>query len=156
MMDTIRCEVVTVEREIYAEEVNAVLVPGVWGQLGILPKHAPLITSLAVGELVIRREGHEDVLIAIHGGFMEVRENKVTVLADTAERAEEIDVARAEAAKDRAEALLKRSASDEEFERARAALRRASLRLKVARRRRRWPRERPQMPSAEGGRQSHH
>jgi len=149
-MDTILCEVVTAEREIFSEQVTEVLAPGVWGQLGILPKHAPLITSLTVGELIIRREGHEDELIAIHGGFMEVRENKVTVLADTAERAEEIDISRAEEARDRAEALLKESVSEEDFQRARAALRRASLRLTVARRRRRWPRERPQPPSAQG------
>jgi len=146
-MATLRCEVITAERVLYADDVNMVLAPGAWGQLGILPKHAPLITSLTMGELIIRKEGEEDVHIAIHGGFMEVRDNRVTVLADTAERAEEIDIARAEAAKARAEALLKRSVSDEEFERARAALRRASLRLKVAKRRRR--RERPQRPPAE-------
>jgi len=149
-MDTLFCEVVTVERQLYAGEADMVLAPGAWGQLGILPHHAPLITDLTEGELIIRREGQEDVLIAIHGGFMEVRGNKVTVLADVAERAEEIDIARAEAARARAEALLKRAASDEEFERARAALRRATLRLRVAERRRRWPRERPQMTPSEG------
>jgi F-type H+-transporting ATPase subunit epsilon len=148
-METIRCEVVTVEREIFSEDVSEVLAPGVWGQLGILPKHAPLITSLSVGELIIRREGLEDESFAIHGGFMEVRENRVTVLADTAERAEDIDIARAEVARERAESMLKESASEEDFERARAALRRASLRLTVAqRRRRRWPREAPPRPSA--------
>jgi len=149
-MGTMRCEVVTAERIIYADDVNEVLAPGVWGQLGILPRHAPLITSLREGELIIRKEGHEEVLIAIHGGFMEVRENQVIVLADTAERAEEIDIARAEAAKARAEALLKQPVSDDEFERARAELRRATLRIKVAERRRRRPRERPQMPASEG------
>lgn len=149
-MDTIYCEVVTAERIIYADNVNEVLAPGAWGQLGILPRHAPLITSLTEGELIIRKEGRQDELIAIHGGFMEVRGNRVTVLADTAERAEEIDIARAEAAKARAEALLKQPVSEEEFERARAALRRATLRLRVAERRRRWPRQRPPMPASEG------
>jgi F-type H+-transporting ATPase subunit epsilon len=149
-MDTIRCEVVSVEREIYADDVNELLAPGVLGQLGILPKHAPLITSLTMGELIIRKEGHEDEHIAIHGGFMEVREDRVTVLADTAERAGEIDVARAEAARERAKTMLEESEGEEDFERARAALRRASLRLAVAKRRRRWPRERPRMPTGEG------
>ena len=151
-MDTILCEVVTAERMIFADQVNEVLAPGVWGQVGILPKHAPLITSLSMGELVIRKDGDEDVLIAIHGGFMEVREDIVTVLADTAERAEEIDTARAEEARAAAESRLKDSESQEDLERARAALRRASLRLKVAGRKRRWPRERPGMgaPGSEG------
>jgi F-type H+-transporting ATPase subunit epsilon len=149
-MDTILCEVVTAEREIYSEMVSEVLAPGVWGQLGILPKHAPLMTSLTEGELIIRREGCEDELIAIHGGFMEVRENKVTVLADTAERAEEIDVSRAEEARARAQALLKQPISEEDFQKARAALRRASLRLTVAKRGRRWPRQRPERPAAQG------
>jgi F-type H+-transporting ATPase subunit epsilon len=149
-MDTILCEVVTVEREIYSDQVSELLAPGIWGQVGILPKHAPLITALTVGELVIRKEGREDEHIAIHGGFMEVREDRVTVLADTAERAEEIDIARAEEARQRAEALLHESVSEEDFERARAALRRASLRLSVAKRRRRWPRERPPVPPAPG------
>ena len=149
-MDTIRCEVVTAEREIYADDVNEVLAPGAWGQLGILPQHAPLITSLSAGELTIRKQNEEDLHIAIQGGFMEVRENKVTVLADTAERADEIDTARAEAARDRAEELLKESVSEEDFERARAALRRAGLRLTVAKRRKRRPRERPQTPTVQG------
>jgi F-type H+-transporting ATPase subunit epsilon len=151
-METILCEVVTAERMIFADLVNEVLAPGVWGQVGILPKHAPLITSLSAGELVIRKDGDEDVLIAIHGGFMEVREDKVTVLADTAERAEEIDIARAEAAQAAAKERLESSEGEEDLERARAALRRASLRLKVAGRKRRWPRERPGMgtPETEG------
>lgn len=144
-METMLCEVVTPERMIFSDQVDEVLVPGAWGQLGILPKHAPLITSLEEGELVIRRQGQEDTLIAIHGGFMEVRENVVTVLADAAERAEEIDIARAEAAKKHAEELLKTSASDEDFAQGRAALRRAALRLKVASERRRRPRERSGM-----------
>jgi len=151
-MDTILCEVVTAERMIFADQVNEVLAPGVWGQVGVLPKHAPLITSLSMGELVIRKDGDEDVLIAIHGGFMEVREDIVTVLADTAERAEEIDIARAEEARAAAESRLKDPETQEDLERARAALRRASLRLKVASRKRRWPRERSGMgsPDSEG------
>ena len=142
-METILCEVVTAERMIFADQVSEVLAPGVWGQVGILPKHAPLITSLSMGELVIRKDGDEDVLIAIHGGFMEVREDKVTILADSAERAEEIDIARAAAAQEAAQDRLQSSETEEDLDRARAALRRASLRLKVAGRKRRWPRERP-------------
>jgi F-type H+-transporting ATPase subunit epsilon len=136
-MATLRCEVVTVERIVYQGDVDIVLAPGIEGQLGILPKHAPLITALTEGELIIRKEGEEDVNIAIGGGFLEVNNNKVTILADTAERAEEIDEARAAAARKRAEeALRERRLDAVEFAKAEAALRRSLVRLKVAARRR--------------------
>jgi len=139
-MTRLRCEVITAERVVYSDDVDMVIAPGVMGQLGILPNHAPLITALTVGELRIKK-GEEEEVMAIGGGFMEVLANQVTVLADTAERAEEIDIARAEAARRRAEERLKRPAPDVDVERARAALRRSQLRLKVARRRRRRRRE---------------
>ncbi len=137
-MSTLRCEIVTQERQIYAaDDVQIVLAPGVEGQLGILPHHAPLITALDEGVMQVRRaDGTEDVF-AIHGGFMEVLPDRVTVLADVAERAEDIDLARAEEARQRAEKLAQqRYEGKEEQERAQMALRRSMTRLKVARRKR--------------------
>jgi F-type H+-transporting ATPase subunit epsilon len=137
-MSTIRCEVVTAERRVFEDAVSMVVAPGIEGQLGILPHHAPLMTTLTYGELIIHREGQEDEYIAIGGGFLEVGPDHVTILADSAERAEEIDEQRAEAARHRAEELMEqKQREDIEFIRAEAALRRSVLRLKVARRKRR-------------------
>ncbi len=148
-MSKIRCEIITAERVVYCDEVDMVIAPGVEGTLGILPHHAPLMTTLTVGELRVKKEGEEDLSLAISGGFMEVRSNQVTVLADTAERADEIDVARAEAARRRAEERLKqRREEDIDLARAQAALRRSLIRLKVARRR---PRRVPQPERPEEG-----
>ena len=102
-MSTIRCEVVTAECTVFEGDVDMVIAPGIEGQLGILPQHAPLITTLSYGELVLRREREEDQSIAIGGGFMEVGPGHITILADSAERAEEIDMDRASAAQQRAE-----------------------------------------------------
>lgn len=142
-MAKLKVDIVSGERRVYsADDVDIVVAPGAEGQLGILPHHIPLLTTLAVGELKIRK-GEAEEYFAIHGGFMEVRRNEVTVLADTAERAEEIDVARAEAAQERAERLLKEG-PPREIDRAalEGALRRSRIRLEVARRRRR--RRRPE------------
>ena len=142
-MAPIRCEVVTAERTVFEDYVDMVLAPGIEGQLGILPKHAPLMTSLTYGELIIHRESQPDEFIAIGGGFMEVGPEHVIILADSAERAEEIDIARAEEARERAQELMsQKQREDIDFARAEASLRRSVIRLKVARRRRR-PRERP-------------
>ncbi len=136
-MARIQCEVVTAERVVFQDEVDMVLAPGTGGQLGILPHHAPLMTALTFGELVIQRAGQEDEFIAIGGGFMEVGPHHVTILADSAERAEDIDEERAEAARRRAEELMAQKQQDDaELARAEAALRRSIARLKVARRRR--------------------
>lgn len=139
-MAGIRLDIVTAERMVYSEEVDMVIAPGVEGQLGILPHHAPLMTTIQAGELRVKR-GSEEESLAIGGGFLEVRPDRVVILADTAERAEEIDVARAEAAKRRAqEQLAERGAPGIDETRAEAALRRSLARLKVAemvRRRRR-------------------
>ena len=141
-MAGIRCEVVTAERTVFQDEVDMVVAPGIEGQLGILPNHAPLVTSLTFGELVLHREGKEDEFIAIGGGFLEVGPEHVTILADSAERAGEIDEARAEEARERAEELMaQKRREDVDFVRAEAALRRSMLRLKVAKRKRR-PRSR--------------
>ena len=138
-MPSLKLEIVTAERVVYAEEVDAVVAPGMEGQLGILPHHAPLMTTLQAGELLVRRGSEEDSL-AISGGFLEVRPDRVIVLADSAERAGEIDVARAEAAKKRAEQRLVDSrVSGLDTARCEAALQRAMVRLtltdKVKRRR---------------------
>ncbi len=135
-MLTIRLEIVTAEQVIYSEEVNIVIAPGVEGELGILPHHAPLMTMLQPGELRFRKEGEEFSLV-ISGGFLEVRPDKVVVLADAAERAEEIDIARADEAKRRAGELLRLRPPGMDMARAEAALRRSLIRLKVAGKRRR-------------------
>lgn len=128
-------EVVTAEHSVYSDEVDMVTVPGIDGELGILPHHAPLLTTLSFGELVIQK-GRDETIVAIGGGFLEVRPDKVVVLADMAERAEEIDVTRAEEARRRAQERLALPAMQADLMRAESALRRAETRLRVARRRR--------------------
>ena len=138
-MATFRLEVVTAERMVLVDDVNGVVAWGVEGQLGILPHHAPLMTMLQPGDLVIKRD-NEDEYLAITGGFLEVRPDKVIILADACERAEEIDIARAEAAKRRAEETLKERPPEVDTAAAEAALRRSLARLRVAEKRRRRPR----------------
>jgi len=135
-MATTRLEIVTAERVVFSDEVDLVVAPGVEGELGILPHHAPLMTMLLPGELLVRKGG-EEFFLAISGGFLEVRPDRIIVLADAAERAEEIDIARAEAAKRRAEERLKHPVPEMDLARAEAALRRSLARLKVVERRRR-------------------
>jgi F-type H+-transporting ATPase subunit epsilon len=131
-MSSLKVDIVTAERVVYSEDVDIIIAPGVEGQLGILPHHAPLMTILQAGELVVRKGGEEESL-AISGGFLEVRPDRVIVLADSAERAEEIDLARAEAARKRAEERLRdRKATGLDETRAEAALRRAIARISVA------------------------
>jgi len=134
----LRLEVVTVERIVYTQDdVDMVIAPGSEGLLGILPRHAPLLTALAYGELRVKRGSVEESL-AIGGGFMEVRPDRVTVLADTAERAEEIDLERAQVARRRAEERLQTGAPGAvDFSRAEMALHRSLTRIKVAERRKR-------------------
>ena len=135
-MATLILEIVTAERVIYSDDVDMVIAPGIMGELGILPRHAPLLTALQPGELRVRK-GSEEITMAVSGGFLEVFQNKLTVLADAAERAEEIDVERAQQAIKRAEESVSTSASDVELATALAALRRSRIRVKVAERRRR-------------------
>ncbi|MFC1916594.1 F0F1 ATP synthase subunit epsilon [Chloroflexota bacterium] len=134
-MASIKLDIVTVEQEVYSEDVDGIVAPGVEGQLGILPHHTPLMTTLQAGELLIR-QGGEEFILAISGGFLEVRPDRIIVLADTAERAEEIDIARAEEAKHRAEERLKERLPGTDTARVEAALRRSIARLQVAQRRR--------------------
>ncbi len=136
-MATIKLDVVTAERSVFSEDVDMVIAPGIEGQLGILPHHAPLMTTLVPGELIVKKGGDEFCL-AISGGFLEARPDRVIVLADSAERAEEIDVSRAQEAKLRAEKLLAEGyPSEVDSARAEASLRRSMVRLKVATKRRR-------------------
>jgi len=131
-MSSLKLDIVTAERVVYSGDVDAVIAPGIEGQLGILPHHAPLMTTLQAGELLVRRGREEDTL-AISGGFLEVRPDRVIVLADTAERAEEIDLERAEAAKQRAEQrLVDKKAPGLDEARCEVALQRAMARLTVA------------------------
>ncbi len=131
-MATLRLEIVTAERNVFADDVDMVVVPAIDGVVGILPHHSPLVTVLRPGELKLRRGG-EDELLAIGGGFLQVLPDKVIILADAAERAEEIDLGRAQAARERAQQLLA-VRSDTDVELARAALQRALVRLRVAER----------------------
>ena len=133
-MATIRLEIVTVEKEVYSEEVNILVAPGIDGELTILPNHAPLLTQLNAGEIRILKEDEES-FISVSGGFLEVLGNKITILADTAERSEEIDVERAEQAVTRAKQRIESSTSDLDLERAVASLRRSQFRAKVGKRR---------------------
>lgn len=134
-------EIVTAERVVRVEQgVEVLIAPGSEGQLAILPRHAALMTTLDAGELIFRR-GTDETPFAVTGGFMEVRNDRVTILADAAEAAEEIDLARAEAARARAEERLRLAREqmhrDVDLARAQAALQRSLLRLKVVQRRRR-------------------
>ena len=138
-MATLRLEIVTAERPVYSDEVDVLIAPGILGQLAILPHHAPLMTMLEPGELCFRKGG-EETFIAISGGFLEVLQNRAVILADTAERAEEIDAARAETAKQRAQEQLQLHPAGVDLVAAEAALRRSLARLKVVERRRRGKR----------------
>ena len=129
-MATIHLDVLTPEKMVLSDDVEMILAWGVEGQLGILPHHAPLMTMLQPGDLVFRKGGKEESLV-ISGGFLEVRPDMVVVLADACERAEEIDVARAEAAKERAQKALKTATREFDVTAAEAALRRSLARIKA-------------------------
>ncbi len=131
MADTFQLEIVTPERLVVKDSAEEMQIPGKNGYLGILPGHAPLITELQVGEITYRNDGVTKHL-AVAWGFAEVLPDRVTILAETAEKAEEIDVNRAEEAKTRAEERLKSGNTDTDFDRAQTALERAETRLQVA------------------------
>ncbi len=133
----IRLEIITVEGTVFDDNVNMVIAPGSDGVLGILPRHTPLMTTLTYGELEIKKQGQPDQFFAIGGGFMEVRPYNVTVLADSAERADEINIERARVAREQAKSRLESSEeAKRDFSEAEAALQRSLVRLKVAERRR--------------------
>jgi len=137
-MSAIRLDFVSQDRLVFSGEVTEILAPGIDGQLGILPKHAPLMTVLAPGEVLVKREGQDDLYFAISGGWMEVLPNQVTILARTAERSDEIDLQRAEAARVRAAELLASGVTREDRAGLELRLRRSQIRLRVGRRQRGW------------------
>ena len=127
----IQLTIVTPERSIVTEQVDELQIPGAEGYLGVLPGHAPLFTELKVGELSYRK-GNNWTSLAVAWGFAEVLPDQVRVLAETAERAHEIDLERAMRAKERAEQRLSRGGDDIDYDRARIALQRALIRIQVA------------------------
>jgi F-type H+-transporting ATPase subunit epsilon len=131
MADTFQLEIVTPEKMVVRDVAEEMQIPGKDGYLGILPGHAPLITELAVGEITYRKENSTHHL-AVAWGFAEVLPDKVTILAETAERAEEINAKRAQEAKQRAESALASSNTEEDFNRTAGDLKRADTRLEVA------------------------
>jgi F-type H+-transporting ATPase subunit epsilon len=124
-------QIVTPDRLILREDVDEVQIPGTQGYFGVLPGHTPLLASLATGEMWFRK-GQDKTFLAISGGFAEVLPDRVTLLATLAERAEEVDPARAEAAKQRAEGRLAQPMAEVDYERARLALQKAVARLQVS------------------------
>jgi F-type H+-transporting ATPase subunit epsilon len=142
---SLRLKIVTPERQVYSQDVDMVVAPGIEGQLAILPRHAPLVTALTSGELRVKH-GDEEASFAISSGFLEVQRNQVTVLAYTAEHAKGVELARTEAAQRRAEERqLVRTREHMDFARAEAALRRSMTRIKVSKLRRRRGRQRAEV-----------
>ena len=143
---TIRCEIVSQDRTVFEGDVDIVVLPGAAGEMGILPKHAPVLTTLKYGIVKVRKGGKEE-LFAVAGGVAEVQPDIITILADAAENVHEIDIERAEAARKRAEEALAKGVSvdTDAYLAMEAALRRSNLRLDAARRYRRGTR----MPSSE-------
>ena len=137
-MATFQLDIVSAERHVSSDQVDLLVAPGVEGEVAILPSHAPLLTVLKPGEIRVVKDG-EDNFIAVSGGFMEVMPEKVTILADTAERLDEIDIERAEAALKAAQERIASAPVDMDLHRALASLRRSQARIKVARRRRNRP-----------------
>ena len=137
----IRCEIVSQDRVVYSGDADIVIIPGVMGEMGILPNHEPLLSTLQYGILKVRYQGHEEVF-TVTGGIVEIQPDRVTVLANAAENVEEINIARAEAAKKRAEEFIKLGvpADTDQYLAMEAALRRSNLRLEAVKR---YRRERP-------------
>jgi F-type H+-transporting ATPase subunit epsilon len=131
----IRCEIVSQDREVYSGDADMVIVPGIQGEMGILPNHAPLLSTLKYGFLRVRSSGQEQIF-TIAGGVIEVQPDLITVMADAAENVREIDISRAEAAKKRAEEILKQGPppDSDSYLKIEAALRRSNLRLEAVKR----------------------
>ena len=131
-----QCEIVTQERTVYSEEVDAVNLPSPEGRMGVLPNHMVMLSALDFGEVVVRR-GNSEEFFAIGGGFVEILPDRVTILADSAEHAEEIDIERAQQARERAEQAMGEGVPEdsERYAQIEASLRRAQIRIEVSRRR---------------------
>ena len=130
-MAKLQVELVTAEGRVLSEEADFVRAPGLGGELGVLPNHIPLMTPLRTGEVLVRNDNREEFLF-VAGGFLEVLPDKVVILADAAERAEDIDEARAEESRRRAQQLVEQRADSAEAAEAAAALERAMFRLRIA------------------------
>jgi F-type H+-transporting ATPase subunit epsilon len=141
---TIRCEIVSQDRLVWEGDADIVIVPGVSGEMGILPNHAPLLSTLQFGILKVRYKDQEEIF-SIAGGVVEIQPDVITVLADSAENVQEIDIARAEEARKRAENILEEGPppDSDTYMKMEAALRRSNLRLDAVRRYRRGQRTRP-------------
>jgi F-type H+-transporting ATPase subunit epsilon len=132
----IQCDIVTQERSVFSQEVDYVSLPGSEGVMGVLPNHVPMLTALAFGEVMVRNKGDEQYF-AIGGGYAEIQPDRVIVLADSAERADEIDLERAEAARAKAENAMKTGVPEDapRYAQIEAALKRAQIRINVGMRR---------------------
>jgi|SRR5581483_10557395 len=135
MAATLKLEIVTPEAKVFSEDVDMVTLPGVEGEMGIYPNHVPIMTQIAPGEIVVRKGG-QDFFLAVGEGFVEITGDQVSILSDMAIRAENIDEAKAEEARRRAEARLAEQLDDEEAALVQAALARSVTQLSVKRRRR--------------------
>ena len=143
-------EITTAERQVYGDDVDMIIAPGIDGQLGILPRHAPLMTILQPGELTIRKNG-ADTYFAVTGGFMEVLGDRVIILADACEHSDEISEERAQEAMRRARERISGRPAEMQMQRALASLRRAQARLDTVRRRRSRPGSGQLPPSVSSG-----
>ena len=134
----IQCDIVTQEKSVFSGEVDYVGLPGSEGRMGILPHHVPLLTTLAHGEVVVRQNGDEETYYAVGGGFAEIQPDKIIILADSAEAADEINIERAHEARERAEKFMAEGVPEdpEHYAQIRASLMRAQVRIDVAHRRR--------------------
>lgn len=134
----IQCDIITQERIVFSAQVDSVNLPGTEGRMGILPNHSPLLSTLDFGEVMVRTAGREEYF-AIGGGFVEIQPDHVTILADSAEQADEIDVERAERARQQAEEVMRTGVKDDpdRIAAVRASLLKAQVRSEVGRRRRR-------------------
>ena len=131
-----KLEIVSAEKNIYSDDVRAVVAPSIEGEIAILDNHAPLLTSLQPGEVRIIQDGSEDIYLYLSGGFIEVLGNQVTILADAAERVDEIDESKVQEAIKQAEEKISTSHSDIDLANAVASIRSAQVRLKIAQKRR--------------------
>jgi len=134
MANTLKLEIVTPDGTVYSEDVEMVTLPGVAGQMGILPQHVPLISQMVPGEMIVRKDGHE-IFFATGAGLIEVAATRVSILTDLAVQADKIDEAKAEEARQRAEARLREKLSGEQVAAVNASLTRSLAQLRVKRRR---------------------
>lgn len=139
----LQLDIITPEKSVYSDTIDALVIPTTSGEITILPNHIPLVSQVASGEIIVKKKDKEQ-RIAITGGFLEISNNKITVLADYAVRSEEIELAKAEEAKKRAEKMVAEKIGKEDFAEAEAQLRKSLLELRVATKRK----HRPSIPTA--------